>query len=177
MENETDICVPANCEASSESQISLMELTKAVKMLKNSRTPGSDGLPAEFYKMFWNKLGPIYHQTILSSFSKGFLHESSRRGILNLIPKPNKDSRLLKNLRPITLLNVDYKILEKAISNRLQSALDNIINHDQKGFMPDRRISANIHKVFDIIKATEEQDFSGLILSVDWSKAFDRVET
>ena len=99
-------------------------------------------------------------------------------GVLNLIPKANKDSRLLKNLRPITLLNTDYKIIEKSISNRLKEALQLIINEDQTGFMPGRRISTNIRKVIDLIKYTEingEND-EYVILNCDFLKCFDMVE-
>ena len=74
------------------------------------------------------------------------LHESARKGILNLIPKANKDSRYVKNLRPITLLNTDYKIIEKTITDMMMPALEHFINKDQRGFMKNRRISVNIRK-------------------------------
>ena len=70
-----------------------------------------------------------------------YFTKTARSGILNLIPKANKDTRLVKNLRPITLLNTDYKIIEKAIANKMIPALETIISKDQRGFMKDRRIS------------------------------------
>ena len=102
------------------------------------------------------------------------LHNSARRGILNLIPKPNKDARYVKNLRPITLLNVDYKIIEKAIALKMLPALEHIINKDQRGFMKDRRISVNIRKMLDIIHEANVQDLEAVVLSLDFVKCFDK---
>ena len=93
-----------------------------------------------------------------------------------MIQKQNKDTRLLKNLRPITLLNVDYKILEKVLANRLKETMESIINHDQKGSMKNRRISANICKVFDIIKHANDHKINAVICSVDFEKCFDKIE-
>ena len=177
LQNTSGVAVPENSMAKSTKQIAFHELTAAVRTLKNGRMPGSDGLPADLYKMFWKDVGPVLYGSVISSFKKEMLHGTARSGVLNLIPKPNKDARYLKNLRPITLLNTDYKILEKAIAIRLQSALEQIINMDQKGFMPGRRISANIRKMFDVLNAAEQENFPGLVLNVDWSKAFDKVET
>ena len=98
-------------------------------------------------------------------------------GILNLIPKGGRDTRMLKNLRPITLLNTDYKIVEKAISNRMIPSLEEIISADQRGFIPNRRIAANIRKILDIIVCTKEEQYPGLIMSCDFMKCFDKIET
>ena len=83
---------------------------------------------------------------------------SSAEGIINLIPKKEKDSRYLKNLRPITLLNSDYKVIEKALANRMVPEMEKIIHPDQKGFLPNRRISINIRKAFDILKNVENTE-------------------
>ena len=97
------------------------------------------------------------------------LHPTARQGVLNLIPKQNKDTRLLKNLRPITLLNVDYKILEKILAMRIKVVINDLIHADQKGFLKDRSISANIRK----IAHAEEHQLEADILSLDFHKAFD----
>ena len=69
------------------------------------------------------------------AFQKGSLSISQKRGIISLIPKKNKDKTLLENLRPISLLNVDYKILTKSIAKRLEKVLPKIINSDQTGYI------------------------------------------
>ena len=111
---------------------------------------------------------------VLAVYDKGILHESARLGVLNLIPKPGKDTRHIKNLRPITLLNVDYKVIEKAIANKMIPALVKIIHCDQRGFMKNRRISVNIRKLLDIMEYAKQNDIEALILSLDFVKCFDK---
>ena len=84
------------------------------------------------------------------AFQKGTLSISQRRGIISFIPKKDKDKTLLENLRPISLLNVDYKILTKAIAKRLEKILPKIINHDQTGYIKSCFIGENIWLIQDI---------------------------
>ena len=74
------------------------------------------------------------------AFRTGTLSISQRRGITSLIPKKNKDKTLLENLRPVSLLNIDYKILTKTIAKRLEKVLPKIINSDQTGYVKGRFI-------------------------------------
>ena len=149
-------------------------LTEALRLLKNNKTPGSDGLTADFYKIFWAKLRKPLFDAISESEVKGKLFETARKGILSLIPKSGKDSRLLKNLRPITLLNTDYKIIEKAMSLRLEATIDRLT--DQKGFIKGRKITANIRKMLDIMKVMEDTETDAVVLNLDFSKAFDCID-
>ena len=73
--------------------------------------------------MFWNQIGPILVKSFNYAFSEGQLSVSQRRGVITLIPKDGKDEELLKNWRPISLLNVDYKIAAKVIANRLKKGV------------------------------------------------------
>ena len=127
--------------------------------MKNSKCPGLDGIPCDFWKVFFKIIGKLLFDVIVASLESGKLWDSALRGIINLIPKANKDSRYLKNLRPITLLNTDYKIIEKILANRLKPKLEeHLISHDQKGFLRGRRIAANIRKIPDLMKYVEEND-------------------
>ena len=83
------------------------------------------------------------------AFRSGTLSISQRRGIISLIPKKNKDKTLLDNLRPISLLNVDYKILTKTLAKRLEKVLPTIINPDQTGYVKDRFIGENVRLIND----------------------------
>ena len=158
-----------------DEKISLNELSIAVKSMKNGKTPGEDGLQIEFYKMFWTEIGCIFHDFVSKSYEESYLPPSVISGILNLIPKPGKDSRLLKNLRPITLLNSDYKIIEKVIANRLDKTLNTVIHSDQTGFMKNRRISANIRKVLDLMTYCEERQINAVLINLDYAKCFDKI--
>ena len=95
---------------------------------------------------------------------------------LTLIPKPNKDTTVLDNLRPISLLNTDYKILTKVIAKRLEKVLPKIINPDQSGYIKNRYIGENVRLTSDIMKYTEENNIPGIALFLDFKKAFDTIE-
>ena len=174
LENNTGITVPQEIQQQQDIQISLDDIKEAIKGMKNNKTPGEDGIPIDFYKVFWSKIQHAYMEMIYHCFNKKQLNSSTRRGILNLIPKPNKDTRQIKNLRPITLLNSDYKIIEKAIANKMSPALKHIIHQDQRGFMKDRRISVNIRKLLDIIEHAKQEDLEAVVLSLDFVKCFDK---
>ena len=106
LKNNIGIYVPQEIK---EQQITKEDLHTALKGMKNDKTPGEDGITADFYKVFWSRLKQPFYDMVLEVFQQKMLHELARKGILNLIPKPEKDTRYIKNLRPITLLNSDYK--------------------------------------------------------------------
>ena len=172
-----EITVNDNHLAKSEDTFSDAEIAEAVLQLNNDKTPGPDGIPIDYYKMFWGQLKHIVKEVIHEVFQTGQMITSSQQGVINLIPKKGKDIRQLKNLRPITLLNSDYKIIEKAIANRMVPALSDIIHTDQAGFLPDRRISTNIRRIFDLLKHAEKDRIEAVLLSLDFQKAFDQIST
>ena len=99
--NGTTTKVPPEIKVQQDQLITIEELQLAMKAMRNSKTPGSDGLPVGFYKIFWSKLKTSFFEMVNQSFEEQLLHDTAREGILNLIPKSNKDSRFIKNLRPI----------------------------------------------------------------------------
>ena len=151
-------------------------MATALKQLRSNRTPGEDGLSPEFYKVFFKILSDPLFQMIEETYFRKLLSVTLRTGIINSIPKSNKDNRYLKNLRPLTLLNTDYKIIEKMIANRIEPALDYIIHQDQHGFMRNRNIAINIRKMFDLIQFMECTQTPATILSLDFEKCFDKIE-
>ena len=178
-----------NFEASIESPVKLSEdqknslngpvtmdkIKKAVFSLKKNKTPGQDGLSTEVYTTFWPLICQHLYETIDYAFEHNKLHETALQGILNVIPKPGKDSRIIGNLRPITLLNTDYKIIEKIVLNRILNVLDLLVHPDQRGFMQGRSISVNVRKLLDIHDILVRDQKDAVVLSLDFSKAFDKV--
>ena len=158
-----------------EDKLTLEECRIALKSMGNGKSPRDDGFTVEFYKCFFELLG----QDLLNSFNTAHeeceLSISQRRGVITLIPKENTDTRELSNWRPITLLNVDYKILSKAIASRIEKVLPRLINCNQTGFMKGRYIGQNIRLINDIMEQTEIQN-TGILLLLDFRKAFDTVE-
>jgi len=108
------------------------------------KSPGTDGLPAEFYKVFLKDISTFLISCLNRSYQKGNLAITQRRGIISLIPIRDKALNGLKNWRPITLINCDYKIASKAIASRLKSVLSDLIDDDQAGFLKGRSIAENI---------------------------------
>ena len=129
----------------------------------------------KFYLTFWDTLRKPFQHMMEYSYKQKLIHGTAREGVLNLIPKQDKDTRIPKNLRPITLLNTDYKIIEKCVANRLMAVAEEVIHMDQKGFMPGRRITANIRKLIDLEFICTKNEETGIILDLDIEKAFDRL--
>ena len=134
----------ADEQALCEGLITETEALNALKDFSANKTPGTDGLSVEFLNYFWSELKNSIVDSFNHAFHNGSLSISQRRGIITLIPKKNKDKTILENLRPISLLNVDYKILTKVLAKRLEKVLPNLINADQTGYVKGRYIGKNI---------------------------------
>ena len=123
-----------------EGPLTITEIGTALKRMKHNKTPGIDGFPAEFYKMFWGKLKYFVLRALNYSFLKGNLPLSQRQTIISCLPKGNKQRDLLKNWRPISLLSVLYKIASSSIAARLKPLLPKLIDKVQTGFIQGRFI-------------------------------------
>ena len=94
------------------------EFFDAVMTLKNNKVPGLDRLTVEFYRKFWKKLSPFLIRMYNYSFQNGTLPDSVRQGLISLLSKRNKNPAYVRNRRPLTILNNNFKILSKALDNR-----------------------------------------------------------
>ena len=159
-----------------EGALTEKECLEALMSMDSNKTPGTDGLPAEFYKVFWKDISHFLIPALNYSFESGSLSITQRRGAIKLIPKKDAELHYIKNWRPITLLNTDYKIAAKAIANRVKSVLPRLINYDQTGFMKGRFIGENIRLIDCIIQYAKEKNIPGLLLFIDFEKAFDFLE-
>ena len=96
--------------------ITIEECSESIKNLPNNKSPGSDGYTTEFYKFFWQDIKSLVFESFLYSFEIGELSLEQRRAILTLLPKPNKDLQQLKNWRPFSLHDTDYKSLTEKLA-------------------------------------------------------------
>ena len=128
-----------------------------------------------FIKFFWIDLGDFLVRSINYGYTSGKLSVTQRQGVITCLPKGNKSKHYLKNWRPISLLNIEYKIASSCIAERIKQVLPKIINNDQTGFVKGRYIGDNIRLAYDIINYTEHHNKQGMILLVDFEKAFDSV--
>ena len=158
-----------------EGPITLEELTKALKSFENNKTPGCDGLTKEFYMTFWHDLAPVLLETLNYCTQRQLMTNSQRRGVITLIHK-DKDRTNIANYRPISLLNIDYKLLSKVLATRIKGVINKIVHSDQTGFLEDRFIGEGIRKVQDIIQQIERNEEEGYVLQLDFQKAFDSIE-
>lgn len=158
-----------------EGEIKLREMSQALKFMKNEKSPGLDGFTVEFFKFFWQDLKYFVLRSVNQAIDTGTLSISLRRGVISCIPKPGKPRFFLKNWRPISLLSVIYKIASSCIANRIKTVLDQLIHADQKGFIKGRFIGENIRQMYDILYETRRQRIPGLLMLIDFEKAFDSV--
>ena len=122
---------------------------------------------------FFVDLGNFIVRSINCGFRKGEMSVTQRQGVITCIPKEGKDKTLLRNWRPITLLNIVYKIASSCIAGRLKTVLPQLIDVDQKGFLKGRYIGENIRLLYDSLLYASKHLVSGLLLVVDFGKAFD----
>ena len=158
-----------------EGLLTLEECTNAMDTLAIGKTPGNDGIPVEFYKTFWKDIGQYLTETANAANDFGSFSTSQKQAVIILIEKPNKDRTLIKNWRPISLLNVDYKIVTKALSKRLEQVLPYIIHENQSGYVKGRFIGEAVRTISDVLTYTDENNLPGMLLSIDFEKAFDSV--
>ena len=99
-----------------------------MKSMKNGKSPGNDGLTKECYETFWNELKEIFVDSVLEAKEKGYLSISQRQATITLVEIKDRDKRFIKNWRPISLLNVELKIILKALSEKLIKVLPDLIS-------------------------------------------------
>ena len=159
-----------------EGLITQQEATEALKKMQNDKSPGTDGITVNFLKFFWKDIRVFVVRSLNEGFQKGEMSITQKEGIITCIPKDDKPREYLKNWRPISLLNVIYKIGSACIANRIRTVLPKLIHEDQTGFVPGRYIGDNIRTLYDIMAYLENTNLSGLLVSIDFEKAFDSVD-
>ena len=154
---------------SCEGDVTLEECMKALNSFSSSKSPGVDGLTYEFYRYFWEILGPDLLSVLNSAMQKRSLTLTQRTGIITLLHKKN-DRLDMKNWGPITLLCSDYKILSKVLTTHLSEVIASVISLCQSCGIPGRFSGESIHLLEDIVEHANTNSLGGALISLDKKK-------
>lgn len=153
------------------------EFTAAIKSMHPDKASGPDGLNSAFFQHFWKLLGEDVFKCCKNWLSECKLSANINDTMLVLIPKKDQ-VECVKDLRPIALCNILYKILAKTLANRLQKILSVPISEEQSAFVTGRNISDNVLVAFELLHFMKRKTSGGtgeVALKLDISKAYDRV--
>ena len=169
-----DKCLSLDSKNKLDAEINEKEILTAIKGMQNNKTPGIDGIPKEFYEVFWDIIKGKFLLVVNKIREFKRLTITQQQAVLKLLyKKAERDN--LANWRPISLLCTDYKIITKTLANRLQLVLHEIICEDQTCGIPTRSIFSNLRLYRNIIAHAQEKRLKAFLISLDQEKAFDRV--
>ena len=157
-----------------EGLVTYNECLKSLNKMKGNKSPGLDGITTEWYQAFWPLVGELLVDVFNEGHQLGSLSDSQRKAVMSLIFKKGDDDDI-SNYRPISLTNVDYRILAFTLAERIQLVISDITSTDQTAYIKRRYMGTNIRLVSDVIEHYNATNKSGILLMLDFRKAFDTI--
>lgn len=158
-----------------DAPLTVEEIELAIAQRPSHKTPGLDGLPTEYYSKFRHLLSPHLLRTFNTALKEGILPPSMWKALIVLILKTYKDPLDCDSYWPMSLNNVDVKILANVLDNRFNRVDPSLVQSDQGGFMPCHS-RMNIRRLFQNLQYPHDHSTTHVIVSLDTCKAFDSVE-
>ncbi|GBG59134.1 hypothetical protein CBR_g32151 [Chara braunii] len=153
--------------------ITFEEAKTTLASMAKGKAHGDDGLPVEFYSTFWHVLGEDLVENFNNMLQGGRLPKNACNGIISVLFK-KRDKSDIRNWRPISLLNVAYKILAKILARRLGRYLPELVSNDQAAFVRGRSIFVNIVTAVEAMETVQEYNPDFAVLLLDMEKTYDR---
>jgi hypothetical protein len=168
---------PCDQQASNKAaaEFTEFEVAEVISRMPKNKSPGPDGLCATFYDFFKEHISLLLTNVLQEAARGERLPKNFAEANIRLIPKSG-DIKELKNWRPITISNIDYKVIASCIKDRLVPIAKKTIEIEQIGFMPQRQITDHIYSLQAIYNLDTKLGLKGAFLLLDQEKAYDRVE-
>ena len=151
------------------------EVDLAISRLKTGKAAGPDGLTAEWFKGLRGILVPILVKTFNYVLQTKETPPSWKDAVITVIPKEGKDRTECGSYRPISILNLDYKLFTSILTQRLDSLWPILIKNDQVGFIRQRQTQDNIKRTLHIVSQITQSGQQAALISCDARKAYDSV--
>lgn len=157
-------------------EITEEEINKAISRLKTGKMPGADGYPSIWYKTFREILVPILKKCFNYVLRGGETPLSWRQALISVIPKPGKDNTECSSYRPISVLNIDYRLYASILAKRMEDIVPDLIDTGQTGFVKHRHTQDNVRRALHLISRMRNNNEESIVISLDAEKAFDSVQ-
>ena len=154
--------------------LTIDELDKSIKGANMKSAPGTDGFSNQLIKRCWNFLRRPTLKYVNCCMAKGLLTDNFRTAAIRLIPKKG-DVSDISNWRPISLLSNMYKLISRAINNRLKTIANRICSRAQKGFNQNKFTQEVLINIIETISSCNNVGKTGILMAIDMAKAFDTV--
>ncbi|GJV34651.1 RNA-directed DNA polymerase, eukaryota, partial [Tanacetum coccineum] len=157
-----------------ESDVTNVEIKKAVWDCGTDKAPGPDGFTFGFFRHFWYLVDKEIYDAVRYFFENYHFPNGCNSSFIALIPKI-PDANLVKDFRPISLIGSLYKIIAKILTNRLVGVLGSIVNEVQSAFIENRQILDGPFILNEVLSWCKKRNKQSLIFKVDFEKAYDSV--